>query len=48
MLVTTEERELAKQYDVRSFPALGLFRNGEYVPFEGDLSDEFGNDMRIV
>ena len=22
------------------FPALGLFRNGEYVPYEGDLEDE--------
>ena len=26
MLVTTEQRELAKQHDVRSFPALGVFR----------------------
>ena len=24
MLVTTEERELAKQHDVRAFPALGM------------------------
>jgi hypothetical protein len=40
MLVTTEERELAKTLDVRSFPALGLFKNGEYVPYEGDLEDE--------
>ena len=42
MLVTTEEREFAKTLDVRSFPALGLFRNGEYVPYEGDLEDELG------
>ena len=26
MLVTTEEREFAKSMDVRTFPALGLFR----------------------
>jgi len=44
MLVTTEERDLAKKYDVSSFPALGLFRNTEYVPFDGDLNDE----MRIL
>ena len=42
MLVTTEERELAKQHDVRSFPALGLFRNGDFVSYEGDLENEFG------
>ncbi len=42
MLVTTEEREFAKTLEVRSFPALGLFRNGEYVPYEGDLTDELG------
>ena len=42
MLVTTEEREFAKTLDVRSFPALGLFRNGEYVPYEGELEDELG------
>jgi hypothetical protein len=29
---------------VLSFPALGLFRNGEYIPYEGDLNDE----MRIL
>ena len=28
MLVTTEQRDLAKQHDVRSFPALGVFRKG--------------------
>ena len=37
MLVTTEERDLAKKFEVLSFPALGLFRNGEYIPYEGDL-----------
>lgn len=31
MLVTTEERELAKQLEVRGFPALGLFRNGDLI-----------------
>ncbi len=42
MMVMTEEREFAKTLDVRTFPALGLYRNGEYVPFEGDLEDELG------
>ena len=40
MLVTTEERELAKQHQVRSFPALGLFKNGDYLAYEGDLHEE--------
>ena len=40
MLVTTEERELGKQYEVRYFPALGLFKNGEFVLYEGDLNEE--------
>ena len=40
MLVTTEERELAKQHEVRSFPALGLFKNGDYLAYEGDLHEE--------
>ena len=42
MLVTTEEREFAKTLGISSFPALGVFRNGEYVPYEGDLEDELG------
>ena len=42
MLVTTEQRDLAKQYDVRSFPSLGIFRNGDFLQFEGDLNDELG------
>ena len=40
MLVTTEEREFAKQHDVRAFPALGLFKNGDYLAYEGDLHEE--------
>lgn len=40
MLVTTEQRDLAKSYGVSYFPALGLFRNGDYAAFEGDLNDE--------
>ncbi len=42
MLVTTEERELARQQqEVRGgLPALGLFRNGgEFAAYEGDLND---------
>ena len=41
MLVTTEEREYARQNEVRNFPALGLFRNGEYLAYEGDFEDEY-------
>jgi thioredoxin-related protein len=40
MLVTTEQRDLAKQYEVRTFPSLGIFRNGDFVLYEGDLDDE--------
>ncbi len=41
MLVTTEEREWAKQQlEVRTFPAVGLFRDGDFALFEGDLADE--------
>ena len=39
MLVTTEERELGKQLEVRGFPAFGLFRNGEFLLYEGELDD---------
>ena len=38
--VKTRERRLAKkEYGVTSFPALGLFRNGHYLGFEGDLTN---------
>ena len=40
MLVTTEQRELAKQHDVRTFPALGVFRSGDFIACEGDLGSE--------
>ena len=40
MLVTTEERELGKQNDIRIFPALGLFKNGDYLAYEGDLHEQ--------
>ncbi len=39
MLVTTEERELARQLEVRGFPAVGLFRNGDMAWFDGDVED---------
>ena len=40
MLVTTEERELAKENEVRNFPALALFKNGDFLGYEGDLHEE--------
>lgn len=40
MLVTTEDRSFARQQSVRGFPALGLFKNGDFVAYEGDLFDE--------
>uniref|UniRef100_A0A0K2UHY0 Putative LOC100161052 [Acyrthosiphon pisum] n=1 Tax=Lepeophtheirus salmonis TaxID=72036 RepID=A0A0K2UHY0_LEPSM len=40
MLVTTENRDIAKQYDIRSFPSIALFRNGEPLIFEGDLNEK--------
>jgi len=40
MLVTTEEREAARQREVRDLPALGLFRNGDFLPYEGDLLED--------
>ena len=37
--VMTREKKLAKkEYGVSSFPALGLFRNGDYLGFDGDIS----------
>lgn len=41
MIVSTEGKELARQYDVNFFPSLGLFRNGDFVKYTGDLLDEF-------
>ena len=41
MLVSSEDKELARQYEVKFFPNLGLFRNGDFVRFSGDLLDEF-------
>ena len=38
--VKTRERRLAKkEYGVTSFPALGLFRNGHFLGFDGDLTN---------
>ncbi|QQP55796.1 Putative LOC100161052 [Caligus rogercresseyi] len=40
MLVTTEDRDVARQHDIRGFPSLALFRNGEPLIYEGDLHEE--------
>ena len=34
--VTTEETGLAKQYGIKTLPALVLFRNGEPVVYKGE------------
>ena len=41
MLVSSEDKDLARKYDVKFFPSLGLFRNGNFVKYSGDLLDEF-------
>ena len=41
MLVSSEDKELAREYEVKFFPSLGLFRNGDFVRYTGDLMDEF-------
>ena len=39
-LVTTEDIKYAGQtLDIRKFPALGIFRNGNFLLYEGDLHD---------
>eukprot|EP00095_Tigriopus_kingsejongensis_P000183 snap_masked-scaffold487_size158652-processed-gene-0.30 protein:Tk00183 transcript:snap_masked-scaffold487_size158652-processed-gene-0.30-mRNA-1 annotation:"hypothetical protein DAPPUDRAFT_202746" len=40
MLVTTEDRGFARLQEVRGFPSLGMFKNGDYVHYEGDLYDQ--------
>ena len=41
MLVSSEDKEMAREYEVKFFPSLGLFRNGDFVRYTGDLMDEF-------
>ena len=42
MFVATEDKNLARnEYDVKFFPSLGIFRNGDFVRYTGDLMDEF-------
>jgi len=41
MLVSTEDKDLARTHGVNFYPALGLFRNGDFVKFSGDIMDEF-------
>ena len=42
VFVATHELEVAKEYHIKRFPALGLFKNEEFVLFEGDLTQEIG------
>ena len=42
MFVATEDKDLARnEYDVKFFPSLGIFRNGDFVKYVGDLMEEF-------
>ena len=40
VFVATHELEVAKKNKIKRFPALGLFKNGEFVKFEGELDQE--------
>ena len=40
LTVTTEDTEVALDNGVRDLPAIGLFRNGQFVQYEGDESSE--------
>merc|ERR1712088_1277893 len=37
-LVRVSDKKAAKTYNIRNFPALSLFRNGEPAHFEGELT----------
>jgi hypothetical protein len=42
MLVSTEDKDLARdEYELKYFPSLALFRNGDMIKFSGDIMDEF-------
>ena len=40
LTVTTEDTEVALDNGVRDLPAIGLFRNGQVVVYEGDETNE--------
>lgn len=40
VFVATLELEVARENKIKRFPALGLFKNGEFVKFDGDLTQE--------
>merc|ERR1719222_1508300 len=42
VFVATHELEVAKENKIKRFPALGLFKNEEFILFEGDLTQEIG------
>ena len=42
VFVATHELEVAKENQIKRFPALGLFKNEEFVKFDGDLTQEIG------
>ena len=40
MMTTTKDTQVAIDNGVREFPAIGLFRNGQFVQFEGESDSE--------
>ena len=40
VFVATHELEVAKENKIKRFPALGIFKNEEFVKYEGDLTQE--------
>ena len=42
VFVATHELEVAKENQIKRFPSLGLFKNEEFVKFDGDLTQEIG------
>ena len=40
VFVATHNLEVAKENKVKRFPAIGIFKNGEFVQYGGDLSQE--------
>merc|ERR1711915_279530 len=40
VFVATHELEVAKENKIKRFPALGLFKNEEFIKYDGDLTQE--------
>ena len=42
VFVATHDLEVAKENKIQRFPALGLFKNEEFVLYGGELTQEIG------